>query len=156
MIARGLSRDFYDTDAVYEETYGETIAATFKNSGEAVFRTRETEILSLLCGAPNAVIATGGGIVLRERNVLTLKEHCLVIELCALPETIFERVKDNAARPLLSDMRISTIEQLYASRKDLYAAARDMRICTDGKSPAGVAEEAAAWVQEAIGHGPTV
>jgi len=147
ILAGGLSRAFYDTDALYEQIYGVSIAETFKNDGEAVFRDRESAILAGVCQKRNAVIATGGGVVLRPENIAALKSRCTVVELCANVHTIYNRVKNDASRPLLADMRIETLEKLYAERKELYRSAADFRVDTDDKSPEEIAEEIALLIK---------
>ncbi|MCL2797197.1 MAG: shikimate kinase [Firmicutes bacterium] len=141
ILADSLCRAFYDTDIIYEEIYGVTISDTFKSEGEAVFRDREAAIIADVCKKEGAVIATGGGAVLRPENIAALRGSCVVIELCASVHTIFERVKSDTSRPLLADMRIQTIEQLYKARENLYRSAADYRVETDKKSPAEIAEE---------------
>ena len=141
ILADKLSRTLFDTDALYEQIYGTTISDTFKNEGEAVFRAREAAIIADTCQKENVIIATGGGAVLRAENVAVLKKNCMVIELCASVHTIFERVKSDASRPLLADMRIETIEQLYRRREHLYRSAADFRVETDEKSPEEIAGE---------------
>jgi len=141
ILADKFCRAFYDTDVLYELVYGETISDTFKTEGEAVFRNREAVIIADVCQKETAVIATGGGAVLRDENIVALKSSCVVIELCASVHTIYNRVKIDTSRPLLADMRIETIEQLYKVRTPLYRAIADFRVETDEKSPEKVADE---------------
>ena len=73
-IAKKLNMPFFDTDEVYVSYYRESISDTFANLGEEVFRKRETTIAKMLGKADGAVIACGGGIVLREENMTALKQ----------------------------------------------------------------------------------
>lgn len=69
-------------------------------------------------------IATGGGIVLRERNHELLRELDLVVLLTANEEVIYERVSRNTMRPLLqTENPRETLSRLLAARDPLYAAA---------------------------------
>jgi shikimate kinase len=69
-------------------------------------------------------IATGGGIVLRERNHELLRELGLVVLLTANEEVIYERVSRNTKRPLLqTENPRETLSRLQAARDPLYAAA---------------------------------
>jgi len=140
MLAEKLNREFIDTDIVYEEKYGETIAATFAEYGEEVFRKRETEVLKACMQRTMAIIATGGGIVLKQENRNILKEG-QVIWLQASLDTIFERVKNDTTRPLLEGLKKERITQLYQERKELYAEAADIVIATDGKITEQIADE---------------
>ena len=49
------------------------------------------------------VISCGGGVPLREQNVVEMKKNGRVVLLTASPETILERVKDSHERPLLEN-----------------------------------------------------
>ena len=143
ILAGRLSLAFLDTDALYEKKYGVSIAETFKTKGESVFRECEASIVAEACRQKGAVIATGGGVVLRGENIAALKSGGVVMELCADAHTIFSRVKSDASRPLLADMRIETVEKLYAERAELYKSAADFRVNTANKSPEKIAEEIA-------------
>lgn len=69
-------------------------------------------------------IATGGGIVLRERNHELLRELDLVVLLTANEEVIYERVSRNTMRPLLqTENPRETLSRLLTARDPLYAAA---------------------------------
>ena len=67
-LARRLNRDFIDTDAVIEQRIGCSIRAFFEHEGEERFREIEEEVIAELVQAPNLVLATGGGAVLRSAN----------------------------------------------------------------------------------------
>ena len=141
ILAEKLSRTFYDSDALYCEIHAVSIGETFKSEGEAVFRAREAVIIAAVSQKENAVIATGGGAVLRQDNTAALKANCVVIELCASVPIIFERIKNDVSRPLLADMRIETVEKLYAARKEQYGSAADFRVDTEHKKPDEIANE---------------
>ncbi len=59
-----------DTDQEVERAAGRTIAEIFADStcGESAFRTMETEALREACSRDHCVIATGGGVPIREEN----------------------------------------------------------------------------------------
>ena len=78
-----------------------SIASIFAHQGESHFRTLEKETIDRICREKKVVIATGGGAIVSEENAVRLKESGTVICLTATPETIFERVRSNADRPLL-------------------------------------------------------
>ena len=71
LLARHLSRRFVDLDRSIERRAGVPIAAIFRHEGEAGFRRRETAALLALLERPGfgAVVACGGGIGTRRRNV---------------------------------------------------------------------------------------
>ncbi len=74
LIARQFGFQFVDTDAVIAERAGVEIAGIFEREGEEHFRALETAALESLLLLQRCVIATGGGVVLRERNRELLRE----------------------------------------------------------------------------------
>ncbi len=131
LLAEKLKRKFIDLDQLIEENSGSSIAAIFEEQGEEHFRELESETLNKLikAGAANLVIATGGGIVLREENRKLLKTLGKVILLTAtLPEIII-RTSGDRSRPLLdSEDRLETIRVMLETRKPFY---REHDYCFD-------------------------
>lgn len=83
----------YDTDCIIEHRHG-SISQIFENFGEQYFRDLETDVIRELCGlGDNALIATGGGAVLREENVKLFKTCGKVIYLRAKLETLLKGLK---------------------------------------------------------------
>lgn len=68
MLAEYLKRPFVDTDQVFVEKHGQSIAECVDAEGWDVFRNREAAVLRELAGRQGLVVACGGGIVLREEN----------------------------------------------------------------------------------------
>ena len=88
------------------------------------------------------VISCGGGVPMRERNVVEMKKNGRVVLLTAKPETILNRVKDNHDRPLLEgNKNVSFIGDLMEKRREKYQAAADIVIETDGKDKLEICEE---------------
>ena len=67
-LAEELGMSFFDTDRVVEENAGADIAWIFDVEGEAGFREREAHVVDDLTAREGVVLATGGGVVLREEN----------------------------------------------------------------------------------------
>lgn len=67
LAASALNRPFIDTDAEIEREAGISVPEIFASRGEAAFRELETDVLRRVC-ASGAVVACGGGAVLREEN----------------------------------------------------------------------------------------
>ena len=138
-LAQRNGMTFLDTDAAIEEAEGCSIREIFETRGEEAFRDMETEYLRRLSKtAVNMVIATGGGIVLREENRALLKQTGKVIWLEASPEETLERVRSDSGRPLLDSASeeelASKIKRMIELRTPAYSAAADQRIFTDGKT----------------------
>src|SRR5882762_1142692 len=103
LVADQLRFSFLDTDQLIEERAGKSIRDIFAQEGEAAFREYERSMVTELSARKNTVIAAGGGLVVNEENLASLKRHALVVCLWASPEAIWERVRNQTHRPLLND-----------------------------------------------------
>ncbi|MBP3618565.1 MAG: shikimate kinase [Lachnospiraceae bacterium] len=142
-LASALSYDFLDTDAIIEATYGKTIARMFEEDGEAFFRDAETEVLRKLeKEADGVVLATGGGMPMREENVALLKKIGTVVFLSTEIETILMRLQKDTGRPLADgEDREKKLRPLYEKRLPIYRNAADLCLHTEGKSFSEMIEE---------------
>lgn len=118
-----------------------SIPDIFATYGEEYFRNLETELLKEL-QTGSCIISCGGGVALREENVVEMKKNGRVVLLTASPETIYERVKDSNDRPLLKDNNnVEFIADLMEKRKEKYEKAADVVIQTDNKTILQICEE---------------
>ena len=142
-LAGALSFRFSDTDAMIEEAYGKTISKMFEEDGEEYFRTAETELLRKLSGeAKGLVLATGGGMPMREENAELLREIGTVVYLEAKIETILDRLQNDTGRPLADgEDREKRLRPLYEKRLPVYREAADYILDTEGKSFYAIIEE---------------
>src|SRR2546430_11341991 len=90
-----------DTDDVVGSKFGISIPEIFSKYGEQGFREAETQTLRELDPAKPTIIVTGGGIVLRAKNVDFLKRLGIIVWLDGNEETLFERASRARIRPLL-------------------------------------------------------
>lgn len=132
-IARRWKFSFLDTDTTIRHKYAKSVADIFALFGEPVFRDEENKALQELQNSSNAVIATGGGIVLQPRNHPLLRSLGVVVWLTASEEVIWQRVSRNQNRPLLEtkDPR-ATITNLMSERYPLYHSVADLTVETSG------------------------
>ena len=128
-LAEMLGRDFIDADPEIEKDAGKTIPELFAVS-EDFFRKQETRTTKRLAALQDKVLAMGGGVVLRQENIISLKENGLIIFLDRSPEDIIGDV-DTKTRPLLAAGR-RRIYDLYAQREALYRAAADVTVQNKG------------------------
>ena len=142
-LAGALGYEFSDTDAMIEEAYGKTISKMFEEDGEEYFRTAETELLRELSKeAEGLILATGGGMPMREENAALLREIGTVVFLEASIETILERLQNDTGRPLADgEDREARLRPLYEKRLPVYREAADYILDTEGKSFYGIIEE---------------
>ena len=124
-LARRLGVPFFDTDQVIENRIGCPIRTFFEQEGEDRFRDIESEVLDELVHVSTpGVLATGGGIVLREANRTLLRKGTVCIYLHSTPEDLFRRLRHDTKRPLLQVADPFTrLRELYAARDPLYRQA---------------------------------
>jgi len=121
-LSKRMGWSFVDTDAVIEQRLGETIRSYFEREGEGRFRDLEESVLDELTrhGGPR-VLATGGGICLREANRRHLHERCTVVYLRSTPEELHRRLRHDTQRPLLQVADpMAKLRELFARRDPLY------------------------------------
>ena len=130
-LARRLNRDFIDFDSVIERRIGCSIRSFFEREGEARFRDIEQQVVAEVAGQEHTVLATGGGVVLREANRVALHERCVVIYLRSSPEDLFRRLRHDHKRPLLQVQDpLTRLRELHATRDPLYRATAHFNIDT--------------------------
>ena len=119
-----LNKTFIDTDAEIERITEKTIVQIFAQDGAVRFRSEEALLVKKLEDQDNLVISTGGGIVLKPENIISLKKNGILIGLTAPPQIIYQRVMHKRSRPLLNKGDVlSKIEELYAERVHAYDVA---------------------------------
>lgn len=147
LLAARLVRPFVDSDKKIEVWQGMTIKEMFAKHGEAYFRQREKEAIARLARYRNAVIATGGGVVLQQQNMERLRLHGVIIALTADVEMILQRTARKDARPLLNgDERETTVRKLLQGRELLYRQA-DCVVDTTQLTPQQVVTEIMEFLQ---------
>lgn len=120
-LARQLKYRFFDADAEIEQRIGCPIRVFFEREGEARFRDIEEQVVDALSHEPRAVIATGGGAVLRTPNRHALRENTTVVYLRSTPEELFRRLRHDTHRPLLQVADpLRKLRELFADRDPLY------------------------------------
>ena len=121
-----------------EEEEGTTISKLFEEKGESYFREKETEVICRLMEEPKGnIIATGGGLPMKDENAELLKKLGTVIYLKAEVDTLVKRLSGNGsnARPLLQngDLR-EKIETMLTVRGPVYESCADVVLQTDDMS----------------------
>ena len=125
---KALGRMFIDMDDWIEERHG-PIPELFKK-GEQVFRDIETQAARQIGRLEGAVIATGGGIVLRPENMEHLSCQGIVLFIDRPVEKILTDI-DTEHRPLLKDGK-EKLNAIYREREHLYRGSADYVIDNSG------------------------
>ena len=142
-LSRKLSLNFIDTDEVVERVSCMSIPQIFEVYGEETFRDYETEVIKRCTRLEHALIATGGGAILREENRSSLQARGPVVRLKVSPETTYARAcRHPNKRPLLEVANpVAKIRELMEAREHHYQAAADITIDCDQRSSSDIVEE---------------
>jgi shikimate kinase len=123
-LARRLGLPFVDSDEEIERAADHEIKEIFDRFGEASFRDGERRVLRRLISGEPKVIATGGGAFMDNETRILILERCIAIWLEAEVETLVERVKRRAHRPLLVGKDpLLFLRELAQVRNPVYAEA---------------------------------
>jgi shikimate kinase len=144
VLAEKLGYTWVDADRALEERCGRSVRTIFAEEGEAGFRDKEGALLEELGTNVGQVIATGGGIILREANRQLLRKTGRAIWLTADAPTIWQRLQTDPAtaeqRPNLSVGGLAEIEAMLRIRGPLYAGLADLTVDTVGRSPVEIVD----------------
>jgi len=146
ILADRLQWTFLDMDELLCQRLGAPIADIVARHGWPFFRQAESRLLLELATMQKTVLATGGGAIEHRQEWQELRQCGFVAWLDADSATIRQRLRDDPnsvqQRPSLTGHAPQDeIEELLEKRRPLYSAGSDLRIVTDGKSPALLAEE---------------
>lgn len=118
MLGQHFGREVVDTDQYIEALAGMTVSDIFAKEGESGFRDRETAACRVLSAERDKIIATGGGLPLREENRKLLRETGIVIFLNRDPAAIYDNV-DMSRRPLGQQGKAAFLER-FSQREPIY------------------------------------
>ena len=131
-LAKRLGYFFIDTDREIEKEQGCSITEIFKYGGEECFRDLETDILQKLQTKQNLVIATGGGMVLRNENRSLMQSLGTRVYLKVELQELMHRLKKDKKRPLLQKSKPEEhILEILQQRKSIYEEAECIIDTTD-------------------------
>ena len=142
ILADRLARKLVSTDGEIIRRAQRSIPEIVQQAGWDHFRDLESEVCRELSERDSLVIDTGGGAILRQENVASLKKNGVVFWLTANVAVIAERIGDDTQRPSLTGSKsfVEEIEEVLNERRPKYEAAADHIIETDTQSAAQVAE----------------
>lgn len=129
-LAQKLNYKNQETDeSVLIRSGRKSITELFKLDGEIVFREMELTIAKKMSGEKNAVISTGGGMVINKLCIDYFKQNGIVVYLQTSFEEIVKRLAGDETRPLFKDKLVA--HTLFKFRKHLYEEYADITIKTD-------------------------
>jgi len=128
ILAARFGRACVDTDRVIEANEGVSIPQIFAEKGESAFREKEAATVAEVSLSGGVVIATGGGVVLREDNLRALRQNGRLYFL----DRPLEKLIPTEGRPLARDAQ--AIEARYKERYGIYTQAADVIIENNGSA----------------------
>jgi len=136
LLAKELKYPFKDSDREIEARTGADIPWIFDVEGEEGFRQREEAMIAELVMETGIVLATGGGVVMREANRRALAANGLVVYLRTSVDQQLQRTSKDRQRPLLLNADPERVlRDLMAKRDPLYREIADIIIDTDQRGP---------------------
>lgn len=147
LVADLLHRDFFDCDQVMEIKHDRTIPDIFGDLGEETFRDWESSVLHTLSEQQDTVIATGGGVVLREKNRELLNQFP-VVYLESNLQTLLHQTRTQNTRPLLEGNRKDVLEHMLENRNPFYAEVADLTIDVSSRQPSEAAKIIYRWARD--------
>jgi len=155
LVAELLGWQWADADAVLEDRFGRSIREIFAEEGEEAFRDKEVAILEELAALPDDyVIATGGGVIVREENRACLAQGA-VVWLRAPADVLWQRLQTDPAtaeqRPDLAQGGIAEIEALLQTRTPIYEACQHCTVDVAEQTPEQIADAIVSWYQSVCG-----
>lgn len=148
LLAQKLGREFLDADQEIEVRHGMPVTEIFKSMGEPAFRQMEKEYLTELCRASRKkVVSLGGGSFMQEE----IRQSCLSSGIVYHLDLSwnswlkrFEHLIDT--RPILQSRSLAEIEELFNSRKLVYAD-NHHSVAVDALTPEQIAENMAQQIR---------
>ena len=132
ILAKKLNLEVIEMDQLILTKSGRnSISEIFSLDGERHFRNLETIAVKEISELNNAIISTGGGIVMKKRNLEHLKNGTIFFLKTSF-EILEKRLRKDDTRPLFKD-KIKA-KKLFNLRKNIYEKWADHTILTDKKS----------------------
>jgi len=146
ILAEKLDQKFYDTDQIIEESTTKSISKIFESEGEDYFRDREEEIVKKIASdVKEAVVALGGGAILRITNWEQIKHTGTTIYLKWDPNLLLNRLARDNSRPILTKVPLKSYRtellKLFELREPLYTRADFVIDCSEDLSETQVADK---------------
>ena len=123
ILSKLTGRPLYDVDALIVKRAGCEISKIFEKHGEEYFRDLESAVIAEeVAPLTGAIIATGGGAVLRAENVKNLKKNGRIVFL----DRDLSLLTPTSDRPTASDYE--AMKKRFEQRYDIYNATCDIRV----------------------------
>jgi len=136
-LAKRLGWQFVDTDELLCKMQGRAVAEIVETEGWDAFRNYESEALEEAAKLEPCVIATGGGMVLREKNRIHMRSNGVVVFLDVPVAELARRLGNDpleSQRPSLTGKSLADeIQEVLDARISLYEGTAHVQV--DGAQP---------------------
>ncbi|EKE15180.1 MAG: hypothetical protein ACD_12C00117G0003 [uncultured bacterium] len=132
ILAKKLNLEVIEMDHLILKKSGrKNIQEIFVKDGEEHFRDLETRIAKEILELDDVVISTGGGIVMKQKNLKFLKKGKIIFLKTSF-EVLEKRLMGDSSRPLFR-YKIKA-KKLFDLRQKMYEKWADLTIQTDNKT----------------------
>jgi shikimate kinase len=141
ILGRRLGMNYVGVDKRIVETAGMSIPEIVEKYGWPAFRDLESKVVQQLSRDDHLIIDTGGGVIERSENILSLRVNSYIFWLKASVDTIISRIQSDTQRPALTAGKtfIEEVEEILNQRIPKYQMAAQFEIDTDNLTPEQVA-----------------
>jgi len=147
LLSRRFDKKLISTDEEIEKKARMGIDKYVKKFGWERFREIETEVVEYISDFDECVFDTGGGIVMRNENIINLKKGSLIVLLTADIKTLTERLKKSKRPALTKKDYLEEIKDVLQEREQRYKNAADYTIDTSRLNPEEACDLIAHYVQ---------
>lgn len=152
ILAKKLRCRFFDTDAMIEKELGSSISQIFLNRGESFFRNVESIVVRKVSKNKGAVLALGGGVILRQDNWDVVNNSGISIYLKWDIKILLPRILGDKTRPLVKNFNNTTarteIDKMFFQREPFYKRADFIVECGNNLEPSHIADRIIFTLQE--------
>ena len=148
ILSEKLHAKLISTDELIVKKAGMGIPEIVEKHGWEHFRNLESGIVKEIISDDDLIVDSGGGVVLRDENIKSLRKNSKIVLLTADTKTIASRIKDGKNRPSLTGKKsfIEEIEEVLKERKPIYDKAADFRVDTSKLRVSTVAKRIIDWL----------
>lgn len=147
LLAKNLDKKLISTDEEIEKRAKASIPNIVKKYGWDKFRDMESDVIESISSLDECVFDTGGGIVMRNENIINIKRNALIVLLTADIKTMTKRIKNSSRPALTKSSFIDEVSDVVQEREARYKKAADYTIDTSRLLPEDACELIVHYVQ---------
>lgn len=147
ILAKKLDKKLISTDNEIVKKINISIEKFVRKYGWDKFREIESDLIENMSNFDECIFDTGGGIVMRNENIINLKKNSLIILLTADINTITNRLKNEKRPALTKGDYIDEVKDVLQEREHKYKNAADYTIDTSNLSPEEVCDLIMHYIQ---------